>query len=135
MKFFVIMLTVFCILSASTEVTHKVTHEKRYYKNGTLRAVIPYKNNKINGNVVLYYKNKKVKSVTPFVNGDIVGVVKSYDKAEKLLYRVVMDSGGMVLDSSVYADKNTTKKLTPAQVYDLILDVVYIMVEDKSDGV
>jgi|GEM_PF-1926676 antitoxin component YwqK of YwqJK toxin-antitoxin module len=53
--------------------------EKGYYKTGVLEFEIPYKANKMNGNVKWYYPDGKLKSVTVFVN-DNAGETTNYDE-------------------------------------------------------
>ena len=52
----------------------------RYYDNGQIRTVIPYKGGKQHGAKKSYDENGLLESETPYVNGEIHGIKKGYYK-------------------------------------------------------
>ena len=64
---------------------------KKYY-NGKLSEEIPYKNNKIDGIVILYDDNAQIESNTPYKNGKKDGVTRGYSDGE-LIYEIPYKNG------------------------------------------
>ncbi|MCB8999522.1 MAG: hypothetical protein H6540_05570 [Bacteroidales bacterium] len=54
--------------------------EKIYYDDGSLKAIIPIRNDTINGLSQEFYNNGKLKEIRRYVNGSLEGVLYQYNK-------------------------------------------------------
>lgn len=59
---------------------------KKYYEDGNLEYIEPYKNGKRDGLKTIYYKNGNVKYNIPFTNGKIRGYVKAFNEDGNIKY-------------------------------------------------
>ena len=70
-------------LNVSSEVV-----KKKYYSNGKVKSIIPYKNNLIDGIVKHYYENGNLKSELLYRNGIEENILKTYDENGEILEKL-----------------------------------------------
>jgi hypothetical protein len=58
-----------------------------YYSNGTIKSIIPYKNNLINGTEKSYLSNGELYLLKTYKNGELNGLSKQYDKRSNKLIK------------------------------------------------
>ncbi|MHB9314769.1 toxin-antitoxin system YwqK family antitoxin [Fusobacterium polymorphum] len=84
----------------------------RYYEEGNIQSIFPYKNNLVEGLVIRYYENGNIKEEVNYKNGKMNGEVKSYDENGKLNGRTIFKDD-IRLEDDVYKEneilKNTFK--------------------------
>ena len=89
--------------SFDAPIIHEDGIQKTYYDNGQVRTETPYKNNKIDGDVITYRNDGSIQSKATYVNGKQAG--------ETIVY---YPSGGI---EKVYTYKNN-KLDGPVMAYD-----------------
>ncbi|WP_324278864.1 toxin-antitoxin system YwqK family antitoxin [Fusobacterium polymorphum] len=84
----------------------------RYYEEGNIQSIFPYKNNLVEGLVIRYYENGNIKEEVNYKNGKMNGEAKSYDENGKLNGRTIFKDD-IKLEEDVYKEneilKNTFK--------------------------
>ena len=84
----------------------------RYYEEGNIQSIFPYKNNLVEGLVIRYYENGNIKEEVNYKNDKMNGEAKSYDENGKLNGRTIFKDD-IKLEEDVYKEneilKNTFK--------------------------
>ena len=84
----------------------------RYYEEGNIQSIFPYKNNLVEGLVIRYYENGNIKEEVNYKNDKMNGEAKSYDENGKLNGRTIFKDD-IKLKEDVYKEneilKNTFK--------------------------
>ena len=84
----------------------------KYYEEGNIQSIFPYKNNLIEGLVIRYYENGNIKEEINYKNDKMNGEAKSYDENGKLNGRTIFKDD-IRLEEDVYKEneilKNTFK--------------------------
>ncbi len=84
----------------------------KYYEEGNIQSIFPYKNNLIEGLVIRYYENGNIKEEVNYKNDKMNGEAKSYDENGKLNGRTIFKDD-IKLEEDVYKEneilKNTFK--------------------------
>ncbi len=84
----------------------------KYYEEGNIQSIVPYKNNLVEGLVIRYYENGNIKEEVNYKNDKMNGEAKSYDENGKLNGRTIFKDD-IKLEEDVYKEneilKNTFK--------------------------
>ena len=84
----------------------------RYYEEGNIQSIFPYKNNLVEGLVIRYYENGNIKEEVNYKNDKMNGEAKSYDENGKLNGRTIFKDD-IKLEEDVHKEneilKNTFK--------------------------
>ena len=84
----------------------------KYYEEGNIQSIVPYKNNLIEGLVIRYYENENIKEEVNYKNDKMNGEAKSYDENGKLNGRTIFKDD-IKLEEEVHKEneilKNTFK--------------------------
>ena len=84
----------------------------KYYEEGNIQSIFPYKNNLIEGLVIRYYENGNIKEEVNYKNDKMNGEAKSYDENGKLNGRTIFKDD-IKLEEEVHKEneirKNTFK--------------------------
>ncbi|WP_338936104.1 toxin-antitoxin system YwqK family antitoxin [Fusobacterium polymorphum] len=84
----------------------------KYYEEGNIESIVPYKNNLVEGLVIRYYENGNIKEEVNYKNDKMNGEAKSYDENGKLNGRTIFKDD-IKLEEDVYKEneilKNTFK--------------------------
>ena len=84
----------------------------KYYEEGNIQSIVPYKNNLVEGLVITYYENGNIKEEVHYKNDKMNGEAKSYDENGKLNGRTIFKDD-IKLEEEVHKEneilKNTFK--------------------------
>ena len=84
----------------------------KYYEEGNIQSIVPYKNNLVEGLVITYYENGNIKEEVHYKNDKMNGEAKSYDENGKLNGRTIFKDN-IKLEEEVHKEneilKNTFK--------------------------
>ena len=84
----------------------------KYYEEGNIQSIVPYKNNLVEGLVIRYYENGNIDEEVNYKNNKMNGEAKSYDENGKLNGRTIFKDD-IKLEEDVYKEneilKNTFK--------------------------
>ena len=84
----------------------------KYYEEGNIQSIVPYKNNLVEGLVITYYENGNIKEEVNYKNDKMNGEAKSYDENGKLNGRTIFKDD-IKLEEEVHKEneilKNTFK--------------------------
>ena len=84
----------------------------KYYEEGNIQSIVPYKNNLVEGLVITYYENGNIKEEVNYKNDKMNGEAKSYDENGKLNGRTIFKDN-IKLEEEVHKEneilKNTFK--------------------------
>ena len=84
----------------------------KYYEEGNIQSIVPYKNNLVEGLIIRYYENGNIKEEVNYKNDKMNGEAKSYDENGKLNGRTVFKDD-IKLEEEVHKEneilKNTFK--------------------------
>ena len=84
----------------------------KYYEEGNLQSIVPYKNNLVEGLIIRYYENGNIKEEVNYKNDKMNGEAKSYDENGKLNGRTIFKDD-IKLEEEVHKEneilKNTFK--------------------------
>ena len=84
----------------------------KYYEEGNIQSIVPYKNNLVEGLIIRYYENGNIKEEVNYKNDKMNGEAKSYDENGKLNGRTIFKDD-IKLEEEVHKDneilKNTFK--------------------------
>ena len=84
----------------------------KYYEEGNIQSIVPYKNNVVEGLVITYYENGNIKEEVNYKNDKMNGESKSYDENGKLNGRTIFKDD-IKLEEEVHKEneilKNTFK--------------------------
>ena len=84
----------------------------KYYEEGNIQSIVPYKNNLVEGLIIRYYENGNIKEEVNYKNDKMNGEAKSYDENGKLNGRTIFKDD-IKLEEEVHKEneilKNTFK--------------------------
>ena len=84
----------------------------KYYEEGNIQSIVPYKNNLVEGLIITYYENGNIKEEVHYKNDKMNGEAKSYDENGKLNGRTIFKDD-IKLEEEVHKEneilKNTFK--------------------------
>ena len=84
----------------------------KYYEEGNIQSIVPYKNNLVEGLIIRYYENGNIKEEVNYKNDKMNGEAKSYDENGKLNGRTIFKDN-IKLEEEVHKEneilKNTFK--------------------------
>ena len=84
----------------------------KYYEEGNIQSIVPYKNNLVEGLIIRYYENGNIKEEINYKNDKMNGEAKSYDENGKLNGRTIFKDD-IKLEEEVHKEneilKNTFK--------------------------
>ena len=84
----------------------------KYYEEGNIQSIVPYKNNLVEGLIIRYYENGNIKEEVNYKNDKMNGESKSYDENGKLNGRTIFKDD-IKLEEEVHKEneilKNTFK--------------------------
>ena len=84
----------------------------KYYEEGNIQSIVPYKNNLVEGLIIRYYENGNIKEEVNYKNDKMNGEAKSYDENGKLNGRTLFKDD-IKLEEEVHKEneilKNTFK--------------------------
>ena len=84
----------------------------KYYEEGNIQSIVPYKNNLVEGLIIRYYENGNIKEDVNYKNDKMNGEAKSYDENGKLNGRTIFKDD-IKLEEEVHKEneilKNTFK--------------------------
>ena len=84
----------------------------KYYEEGNIQSIVPYKNNLVEGLIIRYYENGNIKEEVNYKNDKMNGETKSYDENGKLNGRTIFKDD-IKLEEEVHKEneilKNTFK--------------------------
>ena len=84
----------------------------KYYEEGNIQSIVPYKNNLVEGLIIRYYENGNIKEEVNYKNDKMNGESKSYDENGKLNGRTIFKDN-IKLEEEVHKEneilKNTFK--------------------------
>ena len=84
----------------------------KYYEEGNIQSIVPYKNNLVEGLIIRYYENGNIKEEVNYKNDKMNGESKSYDENGKLNGRTIFKDD-IKLEEEVHKEnevrKNTSK--------------------------
>ena len=84
----------------------------KYYEEGNIKSIVPYKNNVVEGLIIRYYENGNIKEEVNYKNDKMNGEAKSYDENGKLNGRTIFKDD-IKLEEEVHKEneilKNTFK--------------------------
>ena len=84
----------------------------KYYEEGNIQSIVPYKNNLVEGLIIRYYENGNIKEEVNYKNDNMNGEAKSYDENGKLNGRTIFKDN-IKLEEEVHKEneilKNTFK--------------------------
>ena len=84
----------------------------KYYEEGNIQSIVPYKNNLVEGLIIRYYENGNIKEEVHYKNDKMNGEAKSYDENGKLNGRTIFKDD-IKLEEEVHKEneilKNTFK--------------------------
>ena len=84
----------------------------KYYEEGNIQSIVPYKNNLVEGLIIRYYENGNIKEEVNYKNDKMNGEAKSYDENGKLNGRTIFKDN-IKLEEDVHKEneilKNTFK--------------------------
>ena len=84
----------------------------KYYEEGNIQSIVPYKNNLVEGLIIRYYENGNIKEEVNYKNDKMNGEAKSYDENGKLNGKTIFKDD-VKLEEEVHKEneilKNTFK--------------------------
>ena len=84
----------------------------KYYEEGNIQSIVPYKNNLVEGLIIRYYENGNIKEEVNYKNDKMNGESKSYDENGKLNGRTIFKDD-IKLEEEIHKEneilKNTFK--------------------------
>lgn len=82
----------------------------KYYEEGNIKSIIPFKNNIVDGLTISYYENGNIKEEVHYKNDKMNGEAKSYDENGKLNGRTIFKDD-IKLEEEVHKENEILKIL------------------------
>jgi len=81
------------------------------YKNGNIKALVPYVNNKVNGTVYEFWENKAIKAKISIKDGLNDGIEQKFYKMEELIYEAYWKNGVRESFKTFYINGNLMQEV------------------------
>jgi len=91
------------------EINSKENTLKEFYKDGSLKLISGYKDERLNGKIMHFYKNGVLKDSGHFVNGEPIGLAYFFNNNGVLLKigeYLFIENEGSILNEIIYFDNN-----------------------------